>query len=141
MSVDSVFRNVERVANRVNQMPPQTVERGIWMAERIGTNLQRTVENFSIAAERLPHYVQVTQRMFSMDGADRITRHHRSEDQQRAHDQAAENLEKLGEAGKDLLEAIGWGAAGNLDEAAQHAADAAGKLGELFWRGLPGPGN
>ena len=141
MSIDNVFRNVERVANRLNQTPPQSIERGVWMAERMGTNLQRTVENFSMVAGRLPSYVESTQRLFSLDHSSGFMRHHRSESQQQAHDQAAENLEKLGEAGVDLLESIAWGASGDLESAQQKALDAAQKMGEVFWKALPGPGN
>jgi hypothetical protein len=56
-----------------------------------------------------------------------------------AHQQAADNLEQLGEAGKDLLEAFGWGAAGDLEGAGGKALDAARKMGEVFINGWKGP--
>lgn len=56
-----------------------------------------------------------------------------------AHQKAAENLEKLGEAGKDFLEAFGWGGAGDLESATTKTVDGAVKMAEVFWNGLKGP--
>lgn len=49
------------------------------------------------------------------------------------HERHAENLNKLYEAGKDLGLALGYGAAGDVQGAAEAAADAAWKSGEVFW--------
>jgi len=170
MSVDGAFRAVERIADRLQQNP-QAVERGVYMAERIGSHLSRSAPHFVAAAERLPHLSNASNNVFgggdriahiaerslqvptqvshrlqdferhSQVAQDRFTKHHRSEAEQKAHDKAADNLDQLGQAGADLLEALGWGAAGNTDQAGEKAADAAGKIWDVFTRGFWGPGN
>jgi|SRR5882757_2540087 len=175
MSVDGAFRAVERIADRLSQNP-QAVERGVHMAERIGSNLVGSAPHFVAAAEKLPNLVNASNNAFN--GGDRIcqiaersfqiplhashvmnnyqrssevaytrfAKHHRSEAEkkaaeQAAHDKAAENLEQLGEAALDILQAIGWGAAGNSDQAAEQATDAAGRIWDVFTGSFWGPGN
>lgn len=189
MSVDSAFRMVERLADRLNQNP-QAVERGIHMAERIGSNLVIATPHFLAAAERLPHLSnaahnalgnadrigQISERSLPVianevlsprEITDRFVKHHRSEAekakqaaekaakdaeraakaaeqaarQQRARDQAGENIDDLASAGLDLLQAIGWGAAGNEDQAAENAVEGGKKIWDVFTRSFWGPGN
>lgn len=63
----------------------------------------------------------------------------RQEAAERMSQQAGENLEQLGEAGKDLLEAFAWGAAGDLESASSKAVDGAVKMAEVWWKGILGP--
>ena len=62
-----------------------------------------------------------------------------SEKEQRMREKSVENLEKLGEAGLDLLEAFGWGGAGDLESASSKALDAAIKIGGVFLDNIGGP--
>jgi uncharacterized protein (DUF2252 family) len=57
-----------------------------------------------------------------------------------AKEQALQNLKDLGEAGLDILEGIGWAAAGDLEMAQDRLVDGALKTGDVFIRNLPGPG-
>ena len=85
---------------------------------RFPTNLEQGSRSLSTA---------ITDRASDREAAERMSQ------------QAGENLEKLGEAGKDFLEAFGWGAAGDLESATSKTVDGAVKMAEVFWKGLKGP--
>lgn len=53
-------------------------------------------------------------------------------------DRAVENLQRLTEAGIDIGKALGWGAAGDYDQAMQSAVDAGQKMLDVFVRGFEG---
>lgn len=157
----NVFRIVETIASRLNQSPAG-VETGLHMAEYMGTSIPRAATHFSVMAENLTTHFHAVKPIFDHFGrfssemqrynhlAHRanqiigsghtitpITRE-RSEQEQREHDRAADNLETLGSAAWDFAQAAGAAAAGDLQTAYEKTVEGASKMVEVYLNGFNG---
>ena len=107
--------------------------------------LGRVVVGSGHFIDRVPHLIENASRVIpnlarnGQEIAERTNTLYRLVSDEGIRERNLENLKELGEAAKDLAEAFGWGAAGDIGQAQEKAVDAFGKMASVFWRGLGGP--
>lgn len=140
MSLDALNRVVvgsghfQERATVIVEAVVRGAENGIQLAERT-TNAFNRISNISVGERAFTE----ARHLESIARSHQLHYIGRSADQQSAHDRAADNLEKLGDAALDLASAYGYGAAGDLGSAYDKAVDAAMKTGEVFWDNATAP--